>query len=150
MNNQLVNKIEATDTNIKSLLKDQKFFIDYFQREYRWKAKHIKLLVEDLTTTFLKSYKPTDKRSTVANYQNYYLGPVVFSINQDNGKKSIIDGQQRITSISLLLIHLNHLQSENDAQVSISELIFSEKYGEKSFNMTDKLREPCLNDQRQL
>jgi len=144
MNNQLKNKIEATDTNINKLLKEQKFFIDYFQREYRWQDKHIKQLVEDLTNTFLKSYRATDKRADVANYQNYYLGSVVFSINPDNGKKSIIDGQQRITSITLLLIYLNHLQEENTQKVSIGELIFSEKYGEKSFNMSDELREPCL------
>jgi len=140
----LQNKIEATDTSISSLLKDQKFYIDYFQREYRWQEKHIKLLVEDLTTTFLKSYNPEDKRSAIANYQNYYLGPVVFSVNPDDGKKSIIDGQQRITSITLLLIYLNHLQADHSQQVSIVDLIFSEKYGEKSFNMTDDIREPCL------
>jgi len=144
MTSNLKNKIEATDTSINALLKDQKFYIDYFQREYRWQEKHIKLLVEDLTTTFLKSYTPTDKRSSIASYQNYYLGPVVFSVNPDSGKKSIIDGQQRITSITLLLIHLNHLQKTHKQKVAISELIFSEKYGEKSFNMTDEMREPCL------
>ncbi|WP_017730737.1 DUF262 domain-containing protein [Nafulsella turpanensis] len=144
MNNKLKNRIEATDTSINALLKDQKFYIDYFQREYRWQEKHIKLLVEDLTTTFLKSYNPDNKRSDVANYQSYYLGPVVFSVNPDDGRKSIIDGQQRITSITLLLIYLNHLQSNSEQRVAISELIFSEKYGEKSFNMTDELREPCL------
>ena len=144
MNQKLKNKIEATDTSINLLLKGQKFFIDYFQREYRWQDKHIKQLVEDLTTTFLKSYKKTDKRSEIANYQNYYLGPVVFSENPDNGKKSIIDGQQRITSITLLLIYLNHLQATNSQKVAIGELIFSEKYGDKSFNMSDELREPCL------
>ena len=144
MTNKIENKIEATDTNINSLLKEQKFYIDYFQREYRWQEKHIKLLVEDLTTTFLKSYKPKDKRVSVAKYQNYYLGPIVFSVNSESEKKSIIDGQQRITSITLLLIYLNHLQKQHDKKVSISELIFSEKYGEKSFNMTDEMREPCL------
>jgi uncharacterized protein with ParB-like and HNH nuclease domain len=144
MSNGLKNKIEATDTSIKSLLKDQKFYIDYFQRDYRWKEKHIKLLIEDLTTTFLKSYNSDDKRSAIAKYQNYYLGPVVFSKDPETGKKSIIDGQQRITSITLLLIYLNHLQAKIDASVSISELIFSETYGEKSFNMTDEMREPCL------
>ena len=142
MSENLKNKIEATDININSLLKDQKFYIDYFQREYRWQGKHIKLLIEDLTSTFLKSYKATDNRSEVANYQSYYIGPVVFSVN--GGKKSIIDGQQRITSITLFLIYLNHLQSNSEQKVSISELIFSEKYGEKSFNMTDETREPCL------
>ena len=144
MSKNLKNKIEANDTSINSLLKDQKFYIDYFQREYRWQEKHIRLLIEDLTTTFLKSFSSSDKRSAAANYQNYYLGPVVFSENPETGKKSIIDGQQRITSITLLLIYLNHLQKECDQKVSISELIFSEKYGEKSFNMTDETREPCL------
>lgn len=144
MNQKLKNRIEATDTSINALLKDQKFTIDYFQREYRWQEKHIKLMIEDLTTTFLKSYKETDKRPEVANYQSYYLGPVVFSVNAEDGKKSIIDGQQRITSITLLLIYLNHLQNENPQKVNISELIFSEKYGEKSFNMSAENREACL------
>ena len=144
MNQKLKNRIEANDTSINSLLKDQKFTIDYFQREYRWQEKHIKLLIEDLTTTFLKTYKQGDRRSEVANYQSYYLGPVIFSVNAENGKKSIIDGQQRITSITLLLIYLNHLQEESSQKVNISELIFSEKYGEKSFNMSDENREACL------
>lgn len=144
MNVKLKNKIEAKDTCIKSLLKEQKYTIDYFQREYRWKEKHINNLIIDLTSTFLKSYKDGDNRSDVANYQNYFLGPVVFSISPDTGKKSIIDGQQRITSITLLLIFLNHLQNKSDQKVSISELIFSEKYGVKSFNMTDETRERCL------
>jgi len=144
MNQNLKNKIEAKDTCINALLKDQKFAIDYFQREYRWKEKHIKTLIEDLTTTFLKSYKEGDKRTEVANYQNYYLGPFVFNKNTDTGKKSIIDGQQRITSITLLLIYLNHLQKTSQQKVSIIELIFSEKYGEKSFNMSDESRESCL------
>ena len=141
---QLKNKIEADDKSISQLLKDQKFYIDYFQREYRWQEKHIKIMVEDLATTFLKSYRSEHKRSDVANYQSYYLGPVVFSVNSHDGRKSIIDGQQRITSITLMLIYLNHLQSESDNKVSIAELIFSEKFGDKSFNMTDEQREPCL------
>lgn len=141
---QLKNKIDAIDKSISLLLKDQKFYIDYFQREYRWQEKHIKMMVEDLVTSFLKSYKPEHRRSDVANYQSYYLGPIVFSVNSNDGKKSIIDGQQRITSITLLLIYLNHLQSDRDKKVSIGELIFSERYGEKSFNMTDEQREPCL------
>jgi len=146
MNQKLKNKIEATDISINALLKGQKFSIDYFQREYRWQEKHIKLLIEDLTGTFLKSYNPEHKRPEVSNYQNYYLGPVVFSVNAENGKKSIIDGQQRITSITLFLIYLNHLQKDfaDKDKVSISELIFSAKFGEKSFNMAEETREPCL------
>jgi uncharacterized protein with ParB-like and HNH nuclease domain len=136
------NKIEAADTTINKLLKDQKFYIDYFQREYRWQENHMTLLIEDLTSTFLSSYNKMDERKEVAKYQNYYIGPVVFS--EKDGKKSIIDGQQRITSITLFLIYLNHRQANIESKVSISEMIYSEKFGVKSFNMTDESRQPCL------
>lgn len=144
MSQPLKYKIEATDTSISKLLKEQKFYIDYFQRDYRWEEKHIKTLIEDLTSSFLSAYTEGDKRTAVAKYQNYYLGPVVFSKNPDDGKKSIIDGQQRITSITLFLIYLNHLQKGKSELVNISDLIYSDNYGELSFNMTDEDREYCL------
>jgi uncharacterized protein with ParB-like and HNH nuclease domain len=146
MNQRLENRIEANDTTINKLLKEQKFYIDYFQREYRWGENHIKTLIEDLTTTFLKSYKEGDKPEEVANYQGYYLGPIVFSINPETAKKSIIDGQQRITSITLLLIYLNNIQKDfdEDDKVPVADLIFSLKHRVKSFNMTDETREDCL------
>lgn len=144
MNPDQKNKIEANDTNINTLLKDQKFVIDYFQREYRWQEKHISILIEDLTSTFLQSFDSSHKRSDVSRYPNYYLGPIVFSVTE--GKKSIIDGQQRITSITLLLIYLNHLQEKFDEhnKVPINELIYSAKYGEKSFNIDEESREHAL------
>ena len=138
MSEQLKNKIEANDTSINKLLKEQKFYIDYFQREYRWEEKHMKQLVEDLTSTFLRSFSKEHGRAEVANYRNYYLGPSVFSVDPDTNKKSIIDGQQRITSLTLFLIFLNHKQESVSSKVSISELIFSEKFGEKSFIISDR------------
>ncbi len=143
-----MSSIDANDRNISEILGGQKFYIDYFQREYRWKQQHIKSLIEDLTNTFLKSYEPNHKRTEVANYQSYYLGPMVFSVNPNNGKKSIIDGQQRITSITLFLIYLFHSLPEDEPNHSIrnaiSNLIYSEQYGEQSFNISDIIREPCL------
>jgi len=146
MQEHLKNKIEANDRSISELLKDQKFYIDYFQREYRWGEVHMKTLVEDLTTTFLKSYKEGDAPEIVAQYQSYYLGPVVFSVNLETAKKSIIDGQQRITSITLLLIYLNNKQKDfpEEERVNISDLIFSVKHRQKSFNITDDNREDIL------
>lgn len=144
MANQFENKIQATDKNISDLMKGQKFFIDYFQREYRWDKRHILTLLDDLISAFFKSYADTDKRTDVRNYHSYYLGSAVFNVSLNNGKKSVIDGQQRLTSVTLLLIFLNHLQSNRDEVVNIRDLIFSEKYGEKSFNMTDSGREACL------
>jgi len=139
----LLNKIDAKDKTIRFLLANQKFTIDYFQREYRWQHKHIEQLVEDLTGTFLKSYKNEHEREEVKNYQNYYLGSVVFSVD-DKGNKSIVDGQQRITSLTLFLIYLNHRQEKIASKIPIGELICSEKYGKQSFNMRDEDRQECL------
>ena len=143
MEQKLLNKIDAKDTSIRNLLKQQKFTIDYFQREYRWEERHITQLIDDLSVAFLKSYQENHEREEVGNYQDYYLGPLVFS-NDEKGNKSIVDGQQRITSLTLLLIFLNHRQKNSESKVSIGELIYSERYGRKSFNMLDDERKDCL------
>ena len=57
MEQKLLNKIEAKDSNIRNLLKQQKFTLDYFQREYRWEGRHIAQLIDDLSGAFLKSYQ---------------------------------------------------------------------------------------------
>ncbi len=56
-------------------------------------------------------------------------------MSKKDGQSFIIDGQQRLTSITLLLIYLNNLQSDYEEFVDVSPLIFSEKFGKKSFNL---------------
>ena len=58
--------------------------------------------------------------------------------------KSIIDGQQRLTSLTLFLIYLNNLQKKFGVKESIEPLVFSEKYGQKSFNIQVEERTACL------
>lgn len=141
---KLQNKIEAHDRSISEVLDDQKYMVDYFQREFKWEEKHIEQLISDLSSAFLNEYIPTHKRKQVAEYNTYYMGPFVVSVNDD--KRSIIDGQQRLTSLTLLLIYLNHLQKEAGLEEKIETLIFSEKYGEKSFNIQVDERIKCLED----
>ncbi len=139
---KLENRIEARHRNLFDVLNEQKYTVDYFQREYSWGEKHIEELVTDLTSVFLNEYAPGDKRKEVENYNNYYLGP--FVVSSKDGKRSIIDGQQRLTSLTLFLIYLNNLQKELGESQKIEPLIFSEKYDEKSFNITVEERTPCL------
>ena len=120
-------KIDADDRNVFEVLNERKYTVDYFQREYSWEQKHIEQLVTDLTSTFLDAYFPGDARTAVEHYNNYYLGP--FVISSKDGVKSIIDGQQRLTSLTLFLIFLNNLQKELGGRETIEPLIFSEKYG---------------------
>lgn len=139
---KLTNKIEANDRTILEVLDNKKYTVDYFQREYSWEQKHIEQLITDLTSSFLTEYDPGHDREEVENYNRYYLGPFVLS--EKDGKRSIIDGQQRLTSLSLFLIYLNNLQKTLGTNESIESMIFSEKFGRKSFNIQVDERIPCL------
>ncbi len=139
---KLTNKIEAHDRTVYQVLNERKYTVDYFQREYNWGAKHIEQLVTDLTSAFLNEYTDGDSRAAGADYNNYYLGP--FVVSEKEGQRSIIDGQQRLTSLTLFLIYLNNLQKELGGSEKIEEMIFSELRGEKSFNIQVDERIPCL------
>ena len=141
---KLNNKIEANDRNISEVLNEKKYTVDYFQRDYSWGQKHIEQLVSDLTTSFLNEYAEGDNRSAGENYNNYYMGP--FVVSEKDGKRSIIDGQQRLTSLTLFLIYLNNLQKELGINESIERMIFSESRGMKSFNIQVEERTECLQN----
>jgi hypothetical protein len=69
----------------------------------------------------------------VADYPHYFLGSIIISRKDGNGY--IVDGQQRLTSLTLLLILLRNFQKDRAVKVNVDELIFSEKFGQKSFNL---------------
>lgn len=123
-------KIEAKDYSISDVLSNKKYTIDYFQREYKWQRFHIEQLIADLETSFFLNYDKTHLREEVASYNSYYLGPIVLSNKE--GKRSVIDGQQRLTSLTLFLIYLNNLQKGLAKKINLDLLIFSETYGQKS------------------
>ena len=134
--------ILAKEYSLKEILADKKYIVDYFQREYTWEKLQIEQLVEDLTNAFFDDYKVGDTPKNVANYNTYYMGSIVLS-DKRNGISSIIDGQQRITSLTLLLIYLLH-KTNNTMRSQIDNLIYSDSYGEKSFNIQVPEREICL------
>lgn len=137
-------EIRGDARSINQLLKGVKYSIDYYQREYRWEDKHIKELINDLTSRFLEDYEHGHERRQVEDYSHYFLGSIII-VNRD-GANYIVDGQQRLTSLTLLLIYLRNLQKEGNysEQVNIDELIFSERYGEKSFNLQVEERTACM------
>lgn len=127
---------------VRELLKGVKYSIDYYQREYKWKEKQIRELVDDLTGKFLEEYDPAHSRYKVAEYPHYFLGSIIIS-KKDAGN-FIVDGQQRLTSLTLLLVLLRTLQQNRSDQVNIDELIFSERFGERSFNLDVPERLPVM------
>ncbi|WP_052260509.1 MULTISPECIES: DUF262 domain-containing protein [Roseobacteraceae] len=135
-------EIKGYDRSIQELLSGGSYGIDYYQREYKWGRKQLQELVDDLTGRFLDSYQPGDAAKEVAHYGHYFLGSIVVSQNDD--ARHIVDGQQRMTSLSILLIYLNNLQRNRDQQVSIQSLIYADDFGEKKFKLNVPERNDCM------
>lgn len=136
-------EIQAKTRSVRELLSDTKYGIDYYQREYKWQKKQMEELVTDLTGAFLEEYLPTHERKDVAGYGHYFLGSIVISQSED--KKQIVDGQQRLSSLTLLLIFLHNIQKGKTSTVAVEKMIFSDEYGEKSFNLDIPERNDCMN-----
>lgn len=136
-------EIQGKAKTIRELLKGVKYAIDYYQREYKWQEKQIQELINDLTTKFLDDYDDTHARNKVAEYTPYFLGSII--ISRKDAANYLVDGQQRLTSLTLLLTHLRHLQNERDTvKVNVDELIASEQYGQQSFNVDVPERTPIM------
>ena len=127
---------------VRELLKGVKYSIDYYQREYKWQEKQIRELVDDLSNKFLEEYDPGHSRGQVADYPHYFLGSII--ISKKDSVAYIVDGQQRLTSLTLLLTLLRNLQRDDTSQVNVDELIFSERFGQKSFNLDIDERIPAM------
>ena len=138
-------KIIGKEKSLSDLLSNKKYTIHYYQREYRWGKKQIEELVDDLTGEFYEFFDSGNSRDMVEQYGHYYLGSIVFSSGENQA--AIIDGQQRLTSLTLLLIYLNNLQKNKlpENKVAIDHLIFSDRHGVRSFNIHVDEREKCLN-----
>ena len=134
-------KINGTPKNLKELLQNTKYSIHYYQREYAWQYKQVQELIDDLTEEFLIFYDPSHERKDVAQYGVYFMGSVVLAGREN----AIIDGQQRLTSLSLLLIYLRRrLADMGTAIATVDQMIYSESFGTASFNISVEDREPCL------
>lgn len=137
---------KIVDSKVYSLkeLFSSKFDVDFYQREYVWNRKQIEDLILDLSSEFMKNWKQGDPLSKVSSYDPYYMGEIVLSIKDEHN--SIIDGQQRITTLTLLLIYLLQKYSnvEGFPKGEIETLIYKDVYGDKKFNLDIEERLECM------
>lgn len=135
-------EVDGKGRTVRELLAGRKYSIDYYQREYKWQQKQLAELVEDLGGKFLESYEEGHERSAVAEYGHYFLGSII--ISDKDGQKFIIDGQQRLTTLTLVLIYLHHELKDEEQKGQIADLIFSQKFGKRSFNLDIPERTGCM------
>lgn len=102
----------------------KRFIIPVYQRNYDWKMEHCKQLYDDLIKVIRQ------------NRKSHFFGSIV-SVQSESGTMEeflIIDGQQRLTTISLLLLAIYHLLS-------------SGKMVSRDHQLTDKILKKYLIDE---
>lgn len=140
--NRVPRKIDGQSRSVRELLDGRKYSIDYYQREYKWQKKQVSELVSDLASKFLESHEEGNDRAAVERYGHYFLGSII--VSDKDGQRFIVDGQQRLTTLTLLLIFLKHRLMDSGQAEQVASLIFSERYSRRSFNLDVPERTPCM------
>lgn len=96
--------IQFTSKKVGELLKEGDLRIPSYQRPYKWNRKHIRNLFYDLRDAMGK--------------KEYQIGSVI--LHENDGHLDIVDGQQRLISISLFLHSLDDLENYKGANQLLS------------------------------
>lgn len=130
--------------SIRQLLQGRSFSIDEYQREYKWERGNVEELITDLLTTFSNEYRDGHTAADTASYDEYFLGSII--VTKRGTKSFLVDGQQRLTSLTLLLIHLYRVATVLGlgAVPTLQPLIHSDVRGQAKFNLDIQERVPVL------
>ncbi|WP_449403077.1 DUF262 domain-containing protein [Exiguobacterium artemiae] len=105
-----MNETHITTRTIQTLIKDKlQFFIPSYQRGYRWDPAQVVALLDDIAEFEV----PHDNEDA-----SYWLQPVIVAPRAD-GFYEVIDGQQRLTTIFIILRYIKSKLPVYDASFSI-------------------------------
>ena len=116
-------EISVNKKSVKDLLSSgsiSKFIIPDYQRPYNWSEEEINTLFEDLWEATLNSICNPNSNKT------FFLGSIVTFYNKEKNEQEIIDGQQRITTLFLLLRAIYTELSKNDQRNEKEENFINE------------------------
>ncbi|OON98251.1 MAG: hypothetical protein ATN36_01075 [Epulopiscium sp. Nele67-Bin005] len=119
---------------------NKNFIIPLYQRNYNWKIEHCNRLLDDIQD-IIKN-----------DYNNHFLGSVV-SFTTNRQEVLIIDGQQRITTISLLLLAICHVLEDKYLEMDntdklIDEIMFYYLQNRNPRNEDDKIKLKPIKDDK--
>lgn len=135
-----MSKLNIDQKSIKRIFDDRKvdYLIPDYQRPYAWGETECQTLWDDI---FEFAFPDNDYSKFDSNNHEYFLGPIVTFINED-GKNEVIDGQQRLTTLMLLLraFYSRYGNMEDEESKSTREII------EKCIWKTDEFGKPIKSD----
>jgi len=118
-------KIEARHLYIKNLFSNKYLFnIPVFQRPFSWEEENFEQLFSDIKDALLIN---NETHNDLSNYESYFLGSLIQFQSEDNAMRySIIDGQQRMISLSILMAVLRDLIDDKNYKEGLQNCIYQE------------------------
>jgi uncharacterized protein with ParB-like and HNH nuclease domain len=112
--------ISPDKQNIDRVFSNTAYYIDFYQRDYRWTDEPVLRLLDDILFKFKEQYARSSdldpgKETITAHYPWYYLNTYVTNVVE--GRVYVVDGQQRLTTLSLILIKLRHLAKLHESKL---------------------------------
>ncbi|MCX5011705.1 DUF262 domain-containing protein [Streptomyces sp. NBC_00555] len=136
--------LHGKDYAVRELFTKQ-YVLESYQREYTWERHHVVELVTDLANAFLRDWRIDHDGQRYARYRPYFLGP--FVCHTIGVKKNLIDGQQRFTTLHLLLIHIEQLlkdQGNEGAAGMVGSMVRRYAAGQYHYAIDVDERRGCL------
>lgn len=116
----LISSISAIEKPIGKIFDgDYLFEIPPYQRPYSWQEEQATQLLEDI------SYF-TFKEKSLSSLPPYFLGSTVIVKHPNSREAKVVDGQQRLTTLTILLACIRDCISDPKQRDSIQEYIFQE------------------------
>jgi len=102
-------EIQPDKQNLEQTFSTTVYYIDFYQRDYKWTEEPVRRLLDDIFYQFEETYqKHADlepkKENINARYPWYYLNTYV--TNNVGGRVFVVDGQQRLTTLTLVLLKM--------------------------------------------
>lgn len=131
---QLISSISAVQLTVKDIFCDDYLFtIPNYQRPYSWEEEHSTQLLDDLHSFAFKTEDFSD-------LPPYFLGSAVIIKKPNYRNAQIVDGQQRLTTLTILLSCLRYSILDRDNKDTISELIYQKGNKLKGTSPTYRLK----------
>src|SRR3954466_13637593 len=91
--------IEASEKPVLDIFCDKFIFrIPSYQRPYAWTTEQTSELLEDLSAACSDA-----SNGDISNASPYFLGSIVLIKNAQSAQADVVDGQQRLTTLTILL-----------------------------------------------
>ena len=142
-------ELNAQTRSVNEVFSPNKVYIvPRFQREYSWQIEEVEEFWEDISQQI-----SIDKHGT-ANYEEYFIGCIVLVGEDSKPEYLIVDGQQRLTTLTILLRaiidRLNELEEASAAEALYKNVIEgTDNDGKKYFKLKNESPKPFFQNELQ-